>query len=145
MGRTPLPTLSAMICVMLATPTLAALGDEITPTDYRGLCIMPQTCSDTTGCTATPVLGELLLTTEDGQTALGRSNEDLSPIDHYPTLDDAFPLPQMEAHRRSFLVDLPPDGRIRRFALHIQIIDAQTREDALRPRYYVLECLEAPP
>lgn len=138
--RTALVTL----CLWVASPAMAALGDEDTSAGYRGICTMPQSCLDTVGCTATPSFGELLLSIEGDVTTLGRNDQDASPIDRYPTLESAFPLPEIETHRRSFLVDLPPEGRTRRFALHVQIIDAQTQEPILRPRSFVLECLEAP-
>ncbi len=132
------------LALCLASPAIAALGDDTTSAPYRGICTMPQICSATAGCAATPVIGEVLITIDGDGTAMGRRDQDLTPIDHYPTLDDAFPLPAIETHRRSFLVDLPPQGRTRRFAIHIQLLDAQTRDPVLRPRYWVLDCLEVP-
>ncbi|WP_341861336.1 hypothetical protein [Gymnodinialimonas sp. 57CJ19] len=129
--------MAAAFCV--AAPALAALED-LTPEAYRGICVMTQTCTDTGACGTTPALGELLVVISESATHMGRNEGDLRQIDRFGALEDALPLPRTSDFRREFLVDLAPDGRHRRFAVHVQTTDPQTDAPALRPQYFVLSC-----
>lgn len=135
-------TLAVAICT--ASPALATLDEVPTDAPYRGICLMSEICTSNGACGFTPALGELLLVTDADGTQLGRDDADLAPVDRFSTLQDALPLPEIEGFRRTFLVDLPADGRIRRFAVHVQIIDGDTGAPTLRPQYFVLACVQVP-
>lgn len=129
---------------LLATPALAALDEDPTGVGYRGVCQMNETCNAAGACGVTPALGDMLLVTDAQGTQMGRDEGDLAPVDHFATLQDALPLPQINGFRRTFLVDLPPNGSTRRFAVHVQLIDGDTGAPVLRPQYFVLQCVAAP-
>lgn len=132
--------ISAMAAALsVAAPALAALED-LTPEVYRGICVMTETCTDTGACGTTPALGELLVVIDGAETLMGRSEGDLRQIDRFAALQDALPLPRLSDFRREFLVDLPSEGRHRRFAVHVQTTDPQTDAPTLRPQYFVLSC-----
>lgn len=137
MGAGLTTAMAAALCC--AAPALAALED-LTPEAYRGICVMTETCTDTGACGATPALGELLVVIEGAETLMGRREGDLRQIDRFAALQDARPLPRLSDFRREFLVDLAPDGRRRRFAVHVQTTDPQTNAPTLRPQYFVLSC-----
>jgi len=130
--------------LMMALPAFAAPDDAPTNAPYSGICTMPQACMAQSGCAMMPVLGELLIRVTARETSLGQSEADLARLDHFATLQEALPLPRIEGFRRSFLVDLPSVGAIRRFAVHVQLIDAESGAPVLRPRYFVLECTQVP-
>lgn len=134
--------LPLVLCAALATPAVATLDETTTSPPYRGICQMDETCNSSGACGVTPALGELLLSIDAHGTQMGRNEADLSPIDHFATLEDALPLPQIEGLRRTFLVDLPGDGPTRRFSVRVQIVDGDAF--ALRPQYFVLSCLSVP-
>lgn len=133
-----------VMALAVASPTMAALDDAPTSISYRGICVMDQTCTEDGACGGTPVLGELLLLLDEHGAQMGRDEADLSPVDHYPTLEDALPLPELEGFRRTFLVDHPPEGRSRRFAVHVHLIDPDSGASMLRPQYFVMTCLNVP-
>lgn len=132
--------LKPLVCaVAMATPAAATLVDT-TANTYSGLCQMTQTCTSEGACGVTPALGDMLLVVAPDTTWMGRRDDDLAPVDHYATLQDALPLPRLDTRRRTFLTDLPPDGTARRFAVRIQTLRPETGDPVLRPQYFVLTC-----
>lgn len=130
---------AALLAMVLATPAFATL-DAIPTEGYRGLCQMNEACDASGICGPMPVFGDMILVIDGDGTQVGRTEADLSPADHFSTLQDALPLPHIDSHRREFLVDLPPEGTARRFALYVQRSDVRTGAPILRPRYFVLQC-----
>ncbi|ABD55079.1 hypothetical protein [Jannaschia sp. CCS1] len=135
--RGPGTVLAASLAAFPATATL----DDSPQVSYRGLCQMAEVCTPDGTCGTTPALGDLLVVIEPDGTWMGQNEADLSSIDHYPTLDDALPLPRLDTSRRSFLTDLPPEDAARRFALRVQTPRPETREPVLRGQYFVIRCL----
>lgn len=131
----------AALLLVLAAPAFATLEDDTTPQAYSGLCQMTQTCHESGACGFTPGVGELLLQQDALGTQMGRNVDDLSPIEHFQALEPALEITEIEGFRRTFLVNLPPEGRTRRFAVHVQTLHPETGAPVLRPQYFVLECL----
>lgn len=135
----------AVLAGMLATPALAALDDvPLATDDYRGVCVMDQTCNANGNCGAIPVLGQLLVTIDADGTQMGRDGDDLAPIDRYGSLEEALPLQPTEEARRTFLVDLPFVGVTRRFSVRVQVQGRDGSGPFVRPQSFILTCEAAP-
>jgi hypothetical protein len=133
---------TALAAFCAASPALAEVALEPRATPYHGLCQMTGVCTGAGQCALMPALGDTALHIDGHGTSMGRDWSALSRVDRFVTLDAALPLPEISEPRRSFLVDLPPDGTARRFALHVQTADPETGAPRLRSQSFVLSCAE---
>lgn len=132
------------LCAILGSAAFAAIGDEGDgPRPFEAECTIVDTCRIEGGCADLPAPGELLLRFDGTDTSLGQSEADLAPIDRYADIEAVHPLAPIDT-RRSLLVDLPPEGPARRFALFVQPATPNGADPILQRRYFVMSCWDIP-
>lgn len=132
-----------LLLLAAAFPASAApVPDIAAPRPFTAICAITETCHIDGGCASLPAPGEIIVAFDGTGTAMGQDEAALRPIDRFARLEDAMPLPRLGDTRRELLVDLPPDGSDRRFALFVQR-PTDAEDPVLQPTYFILTCRDA--